>query len=104
MTAGRARFARLVKAVDSEFINESFEGVMSGIDRADPPPIPPLGLRPKLVRLGKQTAGIKRRNINVDCLLGQEVENDLILQSETGGERDLPADRVAKARQSLRGR
>ena len=101
MAASGARFARLVKAVDSEFIDQSFEGVMPGIDRPDPPPIPLLGRGPKLVRLGKQTAGIKRCNLDIDCLLGQKVEDDLILQSEAGGERDLPADRVAKARQSL---
>ena len=70
---------------------------MLRVDRFNAPSVALLSLRPKGVSLGKQPAGIERRNVNVDVMLSDQVENDLTLDAKACCEHYPPADLLAKA-------
>ena len=70
---------------------------MLWVDRFNAPSVALLSLRPKRVSLGKQPAGIERRNVDVDVMLSDQVENDLTLDAETRCQHYPPGDLLAKA-------
>jgi len=101
MAAGESRIARSIKTVDPVLLDQRFEAFILRIDRADAPAVAALRLRPKLVALAKQPAGVECRNLNVDRVLGDQMENDLILQTEAGREHDPSVGLAPEPRQAL---
>ena len=88
---GRPGFARIVKAVDAMLLDQGFERFLLRVERANAPSIAAFRLRPQFVRLGEESAGVEGYDVDVDVSLGEEMEDDLILQSKTCGETSSPS-------------
>ena len=101
MAAGLARRDRGAKAVGALPVNQGLERRALGHDGANVLAVAALGLRPDVVRLGKQAAGIERDQVDGEILRQDGVADRLVFQSEAGGEDQRAFNGVASRLHAL---
>src|SRR5260370_634068 len=99
--APQPRLDRGAETVDAVLGNPCFDATALGEESLDAPSIVLLGLRPDLVRLREQAAGVEGHDLDAEVLGENSVADRLVLETRAGGEDEAARDCGAGGREPL---